>query len=165
MPEDVYFRTKPQLAQLMLECALDPGVPFRWVAVDEVYGSDRNLRLWLEREGLSHVMAIKRSENLWALAEKGPRQVRADRLASQVEETGCGQMQFGRRSKGAKGARLGCCGYTAPAGTRQGLLAAGPPQFGQPWLTGLLRLLWPGGNNPGGTGEGSRNPVGDRGML
>ena len=76
VPEDVSFRTKPQLAQLMLERALESGVPFDWVAGDEVYGNDRNLRLWLEREGLSHVLAIKRSEKLWALTEKGPRQVR-----------------------------------------------------------------------------------------
>ena len=102
MPEDVYFRTKPQLAQLMLECALEPGVPIRWVAVDEVYGSDRNLRLWLEREGLSHVMAIKRSENPWALAEKGPRQVRADRLASQVEETGWVRCSSGDGARGPR---------------------------------------------------------------
>ena len=31
-----------------------------------------NLRLWLEREGLSHVLAIKRSEKLWAWTDKGP---------------------------------------------------------------------------------------------
>ena len=51
-----------QLAQLMLERAVESGVPFAWVAGDEVYGNDRNLRLWLEREGVLHVLAIKRSE-------------------------------------------------------------------------------------------------------
>ena len=53
----------------------------------QVYGSDRNLRLWLEQEGISHVLAIKSNEKLWALTPpKGPQQVRADRLAAQVEE-------------------------------------------------------------------------------
>ena len=103
MPEEVSFRTKPQLAQLMLERALQSGVSFGWVAGDEVNGSGRNLRLWLEREGLSHVLAIKRNEKLWALTEKGPRQVRADRLASQVEETGWVRCSAGN---GAKGPRL-----------------------------------------------------------
>ena len=102
VPEDVGFRTKPQLAQLMLERALESGVPFGWVAGDEVYGNDRNLRLWLEREGLSHVMAVKRSEKLWALTEKGPRQVRADRLASQFEETGWVRCSSGDGAKGPK---------------------------------------------------------------
>ena len=39
---------------------------------DEVYGSDRNLRLWLEREEIPHVMAIKSNEKLWLLRYKGP---------------------------------------------------------------------------------------------
>ena len=102
VPEEVSFRTKPQLAQVMLERALESGVPFGWVAGDEVYGSDRDLRLWLEREGLSHVMAIKRSEKLWALTEKGPRQVRADRLVSQVEETAWVRCSAGDGSKGPR---------------------------------------------------------------
>ena len=102
VPEDVSFRTKPQLAQLMLERALESGVPFGWVAGDEVYGSDRNLRLMLEREGIAHVLAIKRNEKLWALTEKGPRQVRADRLASQVEETAWVRCSAGDGSKGPR---------------------------------------------------------------
>ena len=74
VPEGVAFRTKPQLAQLMLERAVESGVPFGWVAGDEVYGNDRNLRLWLERRCVPHVLAIKRSEKLWALTDRGPRQ-------------------------------------------------------------------------------------------
>ena len=103
VPEDVGFQTKPRLAQRMLERALESGVPFRWVAGDEVYGNDRNLRLWLEHQGIPHVLAIKRSEKLWALTEKGPRQVRADRLASQVDETGWVRCSTG---DGAKGPRI-----------------------------------------------------------
>ena len=34
----------------MLGRALDSGVPLGQFTGDEVYGSDRNLRLWLERE-------------------------------------------------------------------------------------------------------------------
>ena len=103
VPESVGFRTKPQLAQLMLERALESGVLFGWVAGDEVYGNDRNLRLWLEREGVPHVLAIKRSEKLWALTDRGPRQVRADRLASGVEEWAWVRCSAG---DGAKGPRV-----------------------------------------------------------
>ena len=103
VPESVGFRTKPQLAQLMLERAVESGVPFGWVAGDEVYGNDRNLRLWLEREGVPHVLAIKRSEKLWALTDRGPRQVRADRLASGVEECAWVRCSAG---DGAKGPRI-----------------------------------------------------------
>ena len=85
VPEEVAFRTKPQLARLMLERAVEAGVPFAWVAGDEVYGSDRNLRRWLEGADIPHVLAIKSNEKLWVLTDKGPGQVRADRLVSQVE--------------------------------------------------------------------------------
>ena len=103
VPESVGFRTKPRLAQLMLERALESGIPFGWVAGYEVYGNDRNLRLWLEREGVPHVLAIKRSEKLWALTDRGPRQVRADRLASGVEEWAWVRCSAG---DGAKGPRV-----------------------------------------------------------
>ena len=103
VPAGVGFRTKPRLAQLMLERAVESGVPFAWVAGDEVYGNDRNLRLWLERRCVPHVLAIKRSEKLWALTDRGPRQVRADRLASGVEECAWVRCSAG---DGAKGPRV-----------------------------------------------------------
>ena len=103
VPESVGFQTKPQLALRMLERAVESGVPFGWVAGDEVYGSDRNLRLWLEREGIPHVLAIKRNEKLWAVTEKGPRQVRADGLASQVGKSNWVRCSAG---DGAKGPRI-----------------------------------------------------------
>ena len=101
MPESVGFRTKGQLAQPMLGRALESGVPFGWFTGDEVYGSDRKLRLWLERQDVPHVLAIKRNDKLWALTERGPLQVRADRLASQVDEG-----NWIRCGDGAKGPRV-----------------------------------------------------------
>ena len=102
VPEDVGFQTKPRLAQRMPERALESGVPFGWVAGDEVYGNDRNLRLWLEREGIAHVLAIRSNEKLWALTDKGPRQVAADRLASQFEESGWQRLSAGDGAKGPR---------------------------------------------------------------
>ena len=103
VPAKVAFRTKPQLARRMLERAVESGVPFGWATGDEVYGNDRNLRLWLERRDIPHVLAIKSNEKLWAWTDKGPRQVRADRLASGVEESGWVRLSAG---DGAKGPRV-----------------------------------------------------------
>ncbi len=64
VPEDVVFRTKPQLAQGMLERAVESGVSFGWVTGDEVYGNGRNLRLWLEHKGIPHVLDIRSNEKL-----------------------------------------------------------------------------------------------------
>lgn len=102
VPEDAVFRTKPQLAQLMLRRALEAGTPFDWFTGDEVYGSDRNLRLWLEREEIPHVMAVKSNEKLWAWTDKGPLQVRADKLASGVAEFGWVRCSAGNGAKGPR---------------------------------------------------------------
>jgi SRSO17 transposase len=64
VPEQVGFRTKPQLARVMLERALEAGVPASWVTADEVYGQDPALRGWLEGRRMAHVLAIKSSELL-----------------------------------------------------------------------------------------------------
>ncbi len=102
VPDSVGFWTKPQLAQFMLGRTLESGVPFAWFTGDEVYGSDRNLRLWLEREEIAHVLAIKSNEKLWALTDRGPLQVRADRLAAGVEESAWVRCSAGNGAKGPR---------------------------------------------------------------
>jgi SRSO17 transposase len=44
VPREAGFRTKPQLAQVMLARALDAGTPAAWVTADEAYGGDPALR-------------------------------------------------------------------------------------------------------------------------
>ena len=46
----------PQLARQMIERAGHAGVPFSWVAADEVYGGNPGLREWLEKEEISYVL-------------------------------------------------------------------------------------------------------------
>ena len=113
----------------MLERALESGVPFGWVTGDEVYGNDRNLRLWLERRDVPHVLAVRSNEKLWAETDRGWRQVRADRLAPGVEEPGWVRRSAG---DGAKGPRVYDWAHPAPEGAGQGVLAAGPAQHRQP---------------------------------
>ena len=60
--DEVAFATKPKLAQEMLERAVKAGVPFAWVAADEVYGQNPGLRDWLEDEHIGYVMAVPCSE-------------------------------------------------------------------------------------------------------
>ncbi|MFD8216411.1 hypothetical protein ACFV2U_22355 [Streptomyces sp. NPDC059697] len=40
--------------------ALEAGVPFAWVVVDEVYGQGTALRGWLEVGSIAYVMAVPR---------------------------------------------------------------------------------------------------------
>ena len=85
----------------MLKRALEAGVPASWVTGDEVYGSDRRLRLWLEQEQMSHVLAIKSTEPLWT--DPGFAQVGAAALAAEVPPDQWVRLSAG---DGAKGPRL-----------------------------------------------------------
>jgi hypothetical protein len=57
IPETVEFATKPELARQMIERALDAGAPCGWVAADEVYGHDSQLRRFLEGRQMAYVLA------------------------------------------------------------------------------------------------------------
>src|SRR4029453_9025550 len=58
VPDDIEFLTKPALATGMITRALNAGVPARWVAGDEVYGADPDLRAELEAQQVGYVLAV-----------------------------------------------------------------------------------------------------------
>jgi SRSO17 transposase len=103
VPEETGFRTKPQLAQLMLERALDAGVPASWVTADEVYGGSPALRQWLEGRGVWHVLAVKCTELLAVDGPQGPMRQSAAQLAAAVPAE---QWIACSAGHGAKGRRL-----------------------------------------------------------
>jgi SRSO17 transposase len=102
VPAQVGFRTKPQLARVMLERALNAEVPASWVTADEVYGGDPALRRFLEDRGVSYVLAVKGTEPLVATTH-GPARATATRLAASVPPE---QWVACSAGHGAKGRRL-----------------------------------------------------------
>jgi SRSO17 transposase len=103
VPEGVGFGTKPQLARVMLERALDAGVPAGWVTADEAYGGDPSLRRWLEGRGVSYVLAVKCTEPLAIGGPDGPVRASAEQLAGGVPAE---QWVTASAGHGAKGRRL-----------------------------------------------------------
>jgi SRSO17 transposase len=65
IPEGTTFATKTELARAMLSRAFAAGVPAAWVTGDEVYGSDGDLRRWLETEGRRYVLAVRENQYVW----------------------------------------------------------------------------------------------------
>lgn len=65
IPEEVEFATKPELARRMMARTLEAGLPVRWVTADEVYGSDSRFREFLQRQGLSYVVAISCQSHMY----------------------------------------------------------------------------------------------------
>lgn len=104
VPEEAGFATKPKLARMMLERAFEADVRAPWVTGDSIYGGDRNLRMFLEASGRPFVLAVKKSEPLWAYTDRGPAQVRADGLL--VEGVADEDWQRLSAGDGAKGPRF-----------------------------------------------------------
>jgi SRSO17 transposase len=103
VPEEVGFRTKPQLARVMLERALDAGVPAAWVTADEAYGGNPALRGWLEGREMPYVLAVKCTEPLAVVGPAGPVRIATEELAAGVPAEGWVGCSAG---DGAKGRRL-----------------------------------------------------------
>jgi SRSO17 transposase len=103
VPESVKFATKPQLAREMLERAFEAEVPCKWVTADAIYGGDRRLRMWLEKEEQPFVLAVTSVEPLWCDIGRGVRQERAAAMAASVSEDEWQRLSAG---EGAKGSRL-----------------------------------------------------------
>ncbi len=96
--DEVAFATKPELARRMIGRAVKAGVPFAWVAGDEVYGGNPKLRGWLEAQEIPYVMAVACSEMITVAA--GAR--RADELAALVPAEGWQRLSCADGSKGPR---------------------------------------------------------------
>ena len=122
--DDVAFATKPELARQMIERAVHAGVPFSWVAGDEVYGGNPGLREWLEKEKISYVLAVACGEMIAVPA--GLR--RADGLAALVPEAGWQRLSC---ADGSKGPRLYDWALIETASADRWLLARRPLHPGE----------------------------------
>lgn len=121
MPEDLPFRTKPELARVMLARARASGLIPAWVLGDEVYGNDRTLRRWLEARHQAFVLAIRATEHLWVWDRGAPGERRVEAVADALPRPAWHRRSAGAGSKGPRVydwalvplARVGAEGYHA----------------------------------------------------
>jgi SRSO17 transposase len=109
--QDVEFAAKPELARQMIARAAGAGMPFCWVAADEVYGQNTPLRHWLEDHHISYVLAVPKSFTAATAAGK----LRADQLAALVPAAGWQQVSCGQGSKGPRFYDWALIATTSPA--------------------------------------------------
>ncbi|MFE9623535.1 IS701 family transposase [Streptomyces sp. NPDC006527] len=96
VPDGVGFATKPQLAQQMIERALDAGVPAAWATGEEVYCDNPHLRAAREKRQLGYVLAVSSTHRLATPA--GPQ--RADHLAKRIPHRVWQKLSAGAGAKG-----------------------------------------------------------------
>ena len=100
IPADTGFATKPEIARDLIAATLDAGIPCAYVLADAVYGSDKSLRVMLERREQPHVLAVRSNERLMA----GTVQTRT--AAEIADALPAGDWRRLAAGEGAKGPRL-----------------------------------------------------------
>lgn len=98
VPDEVEFATKLQLARQMLQRAKAAGVPAKWVAADEVYGSDYQFRRCCEHLRLGYVVAISSSTHLFL----NGRRTKVSEHLSHIPEGAWGRLSCGSGTKGER---------------------------------------------------------------
>ena len=76
VPEDVVFKTKPQIALDQIKAARAEGVPEGVVLADAGYGTNTAFRTALTRMGVTYVVGVQSSARLWPPGS-GPRPPKA----------------------------------------------------------------------------------------
>src|SRR3977135_352461 len=71
VPEDISFKTKPEIALEQIQWACQAGLPRGVGLMDAAYGNDSRLRMGMTSLGLSYVVAIQPNDLVW-LTGQGP---------------------------------------------------------------------------------------------
>src|SRR3954465_10358643 len=72
VPEEVTFRTKPEIALDQIRAALEAGAPPGVVLMDAGYGADTSLRSALAGLGLAYVAGVQPHTSVWTHANPSP---------------------------------------------------------------------------------------------
>ncbi len=98
VPADTEFRTKPQLAGDMITRAVEAGAPAAWVAGDEVYGADPELRTTIRSHGLGYVLQIAANRHVPVKAGL----LRVDAITKKLPKRAWQRRSAGAGSKGQR---------------------------------------------------------------
>jgi SRSO17 transposase len=75
IPQTVRFQTKCELARLMIERVCATHLPLAWVVADTVYGSNADLRDWLQAQQYRYVLAVACDEAIGIQTTDGRKRV------------------------------------------------------------------------------------------
>jgi len=102
IPEEVRFRTKPEIARGMIARALDVGVPCEWVLGDAIYGADRRLRVLLEGRGQPYLLGVRGNDKLWSELDGSVGQHAPEALARALPPQAWRRLSAGAGTKGER---------------------------------------------------------------
>jgi SRSO17 transposase len=103
IPETTRFQTKCELARMMLERVHQAHLPISWVVADTVYGSNQDLRDWLELQGYHFVLAVACDEAVEIMTSGGCRRMTVTQAQTCVLQAHDWQrLSMGEGSKGPR---------------------------------------------------------------
>jgi SRSO17 transposase len=102
IPDAVSLITKPKLAIQMLERADAHAVPAAWVTADSIYGSDYAFRTWIAQHSYGYVVAVPKSQHIFALHADKLYQGSVAELVAQRPPTAWQRLSAGDGSKGPR---------------------------------------------------------------
>jgi SRSO17 transposase len=111
VPDDTEFTTKPALGTQMVTGAAEAGIPFAWVAADEVYGRGAKLREACEKAGKGYVLAVPVN---FAVTLPSGRKAAVAAVAAMVPATAWETRSCGRGCKGHRDYAWAWAGTASP---------------------------------------------------
>jgi SRSO17 transposase len=131
VPERVEFATKPRIARIMLERAIEAGVPFAWVAADTVYGVSE-IEMALRRAGRGYVLGVTGAHDFNSWIGKPEVVGSAAEIAAALPSSAWRRLSAG---EGTKGPRLHDWAYLELADLEADAYVSGYEGL---WTRGLL---------------------------
>lgn len=98
IPEEIKFKTKPQMAIAMLERAFSAGYNPEWVLADAAYGNDSKFRNFLEERQQAYVVGISKSQRIWI----DYKQVKVEEFVNSLPRESWKALSVGAGSKGER---------------------------------------------------------------
>ncbi len=101
VPPGIAFATKPRLAKVMIERAVEAEVPFAWAAADSIYGVGE-VEMALRRAGKGYVLGVTGKHQFSSWGEKPPIAGTAEEIATDLPPSAYQRLSAGDGSKGPR---------------------------------------------------------------
>ena len=109
VPEELIFRNKVELAELMLERAFRASVPARWIVADSFYGRSHAFRGWLEERGRPYAVMVPKTNAV----PLGGRKKKIEWLIERLGEEAFSEVLPARDSSGGRPWEWACLDLAA----------------------------------------------------